>query len=73
MSDQLPEGSKLSVIKTEGIQAGKFPLYNLMGLSGSDVLMLVDLLKAYISEHPNRGVILAEKIMAVLKPISEEM
>lgn len=73
MSDQLPEGSKLSVIKTAGLHEGANSLYNLMGLSGGRIVLLTQLLEEYVDQHPDYVGRTSKELLAILKPVSEEI
>jgi hypothetical protein len=62
---KLPKGSKLSLITTEGLQPGNYPLYNLQGLS----LGKLSLLRRLLNIASTQGDVLAKEILTVLEQL----
>lgn len=62
MRTRLPKGSRLSLVKTQGLMPGSYALYDLRGLTAGKVQLLVDLLtQAKLDHNP-----LAADILAVI-------
>lgn len=63
---KLPKGSKLSLVKTQGLNPGDYNLYNLQGLTSGKVQFLVDLL----TDSKLQGNALATDILSVIPTVS---
>jgi hypothetical protein len=64
---KLPKGSKLCLIKTEGLQPGNYPLYNLQGLSLGKLSLLMGLLNTASTQ----GDVLAKEILTVIGDVEQ--
>lgn len=63
---KLPKGVKMSLVQTQGLKSGDYPLYNLVGLSAGKVQCILDAL----TDKAANGSVLAKEIVAVIPSFS---